>query len=59
MITKEQLSTLTSEEKDHLILDQASQIRALEARIGELETRIAQLEALIFGFEEQWNGRCT
>jgi transposase len=47
MIIKEQLLTLTSEEKDRLILDQASQIRALEARIAELETRIAQLEALI------------
>ncbi len=40
MITKEKLSTLTSEEKDQLILDQAAQIRVLEARIAQLEALI-------------------
>lgn len=40
MITKEQIKKLTSEEKDHLILEQSSKIQMLEARIAELEALI-------------------
>lgn len=40
MITKEQLTKLTVEEKDHLILELCSKIQMLEARIAELEALI-------------------
>lgn len=46
MITKEDLSKLTSEEKDELILKQAAIIEKqaqLEARIAELEAQLAKL----------------
>lgn len=39
---KEQLTKLTSEEKDQLILVQASQIQALEVRIAELEEMLGK-----------------
>lgn len=40
MITKAQLTKLTSEEKDQLILEQSLKIQMLEARISELEALI-------------------
>ena len=40
MITKEQLTKLTVEEKDHLILELCSKIQMLEARIAELEALV-------------------
>lgn len=40
METKDQISKLTSEEKDQLILDQIKHIRILEARIADLEAKI-------------------
>jgi len=50
MKLKEQLAKLTSEEKDDIILEQASQIQALQkqaALVQVLETRITELEALL------------
>ena len=41
MITKEKIAALTSEEKDYLILQLISQVKALEARIVELEAMIS------------------
>lgn len=42
MIIKEQLAKLTSEEKDNLILAQASQIQTLKARRAQLESLIGK-----------------
>jgi transposase len=49
MITQEIVNTLTSDEKDRIILDQAAQIIAFEAQILVLEARIEALEASLLG----------